>query len=157
MSEIGISESLASQSLLTPDVAIMSEVVSEKLERKNNSGKNPDLEMKYPERYQTKSEGRKVSVQLHTSESKMKPDVLKTAEGYDVDIVARIWVTKKGDNGTGEAVCYKMDKDGVWYKQSADSYRYDNEKDTNYWNLSQPGKMTQEESKELRSKYFLKV
>ena len=115
------------------------QLTSDHLTHRENKGRNSDLEARYAERFSGKDGNTKVEVQLRDTESESKPDVLKFGDGEqtkEVKVVARVWLTEKtGEEGKGHAVCYKLGEDGKWYKQTADSYKYNKEKNTNYWAL----------------------
>lgn len=124
-----------------PNYDRFKQLATDHLRQKENKGRNPDLETRFAQRFLGKDGSTKVDVQFRAPNSEAKPDTLKIGQGdqaQEVKVVARIWLTEKGgEAGKGNAVCYKLGEDGTWYKQTADTYRHDADKNTNYWNLGE--------------------
>jgi hypothetical protein len=138
-----IVERMETRDLLFPEnYEIFKQLATGHLKQRENIGRSPVLEARFPQRFIGKDGNTKVEVQFRGPKSEAESDTLKVGKGelaQEVKVVARIWLTEKGNEeaGKGNAVCYKLGEDGTWYKQTANTYKYDTSENTNYWKLGE--------------------
>lgn len=123
--------------------------LSQQLTRKVDTGKDPDFEKNYPDRFWGKLGQVKWDVQFskegpENNGQKIKIDI--NGKPAEIKSLARVWMTQTGDQeGKGNAVCYLLGENGQWYKETANSFRYVAETNTSFWNLEHTEKVNADE------------
>lgn len=129
--------------IFTPDAySTLKDLAVSRLAPCKNDGKNTNLEAKYPERFSGSDGQVKFEVQLSDLGGDAISDTIRipsrvSKESQEINVLARVWITQKAkEQGQGKAICYKLGEDGKWYSQEATTYRYDSEKNTDFWDLT---------------------
>lgn len=117
-------------------------LANEHMTLREDDNKNPDLSARYPFIYTGSENGKKYDLQF-TNPMKEDPSNILKIDGKDVKVMARLWITSKSETkGVGMAICMNLGSDGKWYKQEADTYTVDQEKDTTFWNMGEVDRVT---------------
>jgi hypothetical protein len=135
--------------------------LAQQMEKRENTGKNPDLEARYPFMFRGETEQVKYDVQFVRGNEGVKKDtiqVVSNGQTTEVEIAARVWMTGKGyKDGKGNTLCYMLGTDGQWFLKTASTYEYDREKNTTIWDMGDPTRVDVNQQQVMLNKMLSQV